>query len=302
MKIPLLLAVVLAADPPADPTVAATVNGEVIRFDEVDALIRRRPVVDAPLTAAQTRDLRRAVVDDLIDDKLLSKFLDDHGPKFDQAETDRHLAALAAALKKQGKTVAGFAAEVGLTEARFRQATLDRLRFQKFLDGRATDDELRKYFADHKDEFDRSTVTASHIVARVTRAAPPGEWAAARQRLAAVRADVVAGKVTFADAAKKYSVDPSAARGGWVGPVSRRDSVMDEAFCRAAFALPVGAVSQPVDGEFGVHLILVSDRSEGSAKRYEDVADEVRDCYTEDVRANLVAQLRKAASVQVNVP
>ena len=301
----LLLALALAADPeakPLDPTVAATVNGEVVRLDEVDAVIRRRPVVDAPITADQTRQLRRAVIDDLIDDRLLSKFLDAQGVAFTPAETDRHLAALAAALKKHSKTIAGYAAEIGLTEARFKQVTLDRLRFQKFLDARATDAELRKYHAEHKDIFDRSTVTASHIVARVGPSDPPGEWAAARSKLAAVRADIVAGKITFADAAKKYSVDPTARVGGRLGTVSRRDGIMDDLFCRAAFAQPVGEVSQPVDGEFGVHLILVSGRTAGAAKAFEDVADEVRDCYTEDVRANLLAQLRKSASIQFNIP
>ena len=77
---------------------------------------------------------------------------------------------------------------------------------------------------------------------------------------------------------------------------------MDEAFCKAAFALKVGEVSQPVDCEFGVHLILVTDRTAGTPRPFDQVADEVRDCYTEDVRDNLVAQLRKAASVQINVP
>jgi len=51
---------------------------------------------------------------------------------------------------------------------------------------------------------------------------------------------VVAGKLAFADAAKKHSQCPTAPQGGDLGYIVRKGMLVDEAFSRAAFALKVG--------------------------------------------------------------
>jgi hypothetical protein len=60
----------------------------------------------------------------------------------------------------------------------------------------------------------------------------------------------------FAATAKRFSQDPgSASQGGdlnWVRP-----GVMVREFERAAFALPLGAISDPVESPFGYHIIQV---------------------------------------------
>lgn len=288
--------------PPADPTVAATVNGEPIRLDEVDAQIKRRPPVAGPLTAAQVRELRLAVVHDLIDDRLVKQYMRKHGPKIDPAEVENHLRALADAQRRQGKTVADFFRETGQTEAQARETWTALLQFRHLVEKEATPDRLRKYYEAYKDHFDRVEVRVSHVVIRVGPTAPAGERVAAREKLAKVRAEVSSGAVTFADAAKKYSFCPSAPNGGDLGYITRRDGVADEAFARAAFALKVGEVSQPVDTEFGVHLILATDRKPGTPSAFEKCLDAVKDCYADDVRQALTEKLRKEATVRVTVP
>lgn len=295
-------AAAVAQNRPAVPNVAATVNGEVIRLDQVDAAVRRLAVAGGPLSASQAARLRREVVQDLIDDVLVRQYLRQHGPTVEPAEVEKHFRALAAGLQKQGKSLADFYRESGQTEAQVRETWADLLRFQKYVEQQATDERLRKYHEANREVFDKTTVRVSHIVVRVGPDAPPGEWAAARQKLATVRADILAGKMTFADAARKYSLCPTAPAGGEIGEVGRRDAVVDEAFTRAAFALKVGGVSEPTDTEFGVHLIRVSDRKAGTPEPFERVADLVRECYAEDVRRGLVAQLRKQAAIQVTVP
>ena len=93
----LALAAPLAAaqTPPDEAPAAATVNGEVIRLDQVDAVIRRMRVADGPLSASQVKRLRQEVVQDLIDDLLLRQHMRRHGPKVEPAELDKHMAALA---------------------------------------------------------------------------------------------------------------------------------------------------------------------------------------------------------------
>jgi parvulin-like peptidyl-prolyl isomerase len=303
-----LCALVLAAPfaaaqtPPAEAPVAATVNGEVIRLDQVDAVIRRMRVADGPLSASQAKRLRQDVVQDLIDDVLLRQHMRHHGPKVESAELDKHMAALAASLRRQGKSLAEHCREAGRTEAQVRDSWATLVQFQRYVDQQATDDKLRKYHEANKDLFDRVTVRVSHVVVRVGPDAPPTERAVARQKLAAVRSDIAAGKLTFADAARKYSMCPSAPKGGDLGFVGLRDPAVDEAVTRAAFAQKAGEVSEPIDGEFGVHLVQATERKPGTPTAFEKVADLVRECYAEDVRQGLVGLLRQQATIQVTVP
>jgi parvulin-like peptidyl-prolyl isomerase len=283
------------------PNVAATVNGELIRLDQVDSVVRRMPV-RGPLTDGQARRLRREVVEDMIDDVLLRQFLRQHGPKVDRAEVEKHFRGLAATLQRQGKSLAEFYRETGQTEAQVRDTWATMYQFQKYADEQAKGADLRKYFETNRDFFDGTTVRVSHIVARVGPSAPPGDRIAARERLTAIRADVLAEKLTFAEAAKKYSIDPSAPTGGDLGFIGRRDGIVDEAVAQAAFALKVGEVSQPVETDYGFHLVRVAERKPGAAVTFEKVSDLVRECYAGDVRQSLVAVLRQKATIQVTIP
>lgn len=63
---------------------------------------------------------------------------------------------------------------------------------------------------------------------------------------------------SFADLAKQYSKCPSGRSGGDLGYFERGQMVPE--FDQAAFSLPVGQVSEPVQTQFGWHLIEVTDK------------------------------------------
>lgn len=62
------------------------------------------------------------------------------------------------------------------------------------------------------------------------------------------------GRASFAELAQNYSDCSSARRGGDLGPFSR--GAMQRPFEEAAFALKVGELSEAVDTDSGVHIIM----------------------------------------------
>ncbi len=88
----------------------------------------------------------------------------------------------------------------------------------------------------------------------------------ARQRLAEIRQRIVQGGESFGDLAKRFSNDASAPQGGELGWLNPGETVPP--FEKAMNALKIGEVSEPVQSQFGWHLILVEGR------RTQDMADQ----------------------------
>lgn len=298
----LVLAGVLAAQTKPVAGVAATVNGEAIRLDEVDAMLKRHSPIDAPLTSAQAKQLRAEVLNDLIDLQLLTQFLKQHGPKVPPADLDKYMQALTASLRKQKKTLAEHLKEMGQTEQQVRDGWTRVLQLQRLIDQKTTEADLKKYFEANREAFENAQVRVSHIVVRLGPTAPAGERAAAQEKLAHVRRDVLAGTLDFAAAAKKHSVCPSARKGGDLGFITRKDAIVDEPFAAAAFALKKGELSDVVACDDGLHLILATERKAGTPTTFEKAQDQVRDVYTDELRGNLIAKLRKDAVIQISLP
>lgn len=71
------------------------------------------------------------------------------------------------------------------------------------------------------------------------------------------RKEILEGK-TFAEVAKRVSKCPSGAQGGDLGFFGRGRMVPQ--FDKVAFELPVGELSEPVQTQFGWHILTVTDK------------------------------------------
>ena len=105
---------------------------------------------------------------------------------------------------------------------------------------------------------------ARHILIRVTEVVSESE---ARRRLEVLRERIVNGQ-SFAELARQYSQDGSAAKGGDLGWVNPGETVPD--FERAMDALKDNELSPVIQSPFGMHLIQVLERRE------KDVTEEAR--------------------------
>ena len=118
--------------------------------------------------------------------------------------------------------------------------------------------EVADYYRQHKDQFSRPRSAFLSYV-QLPRLADATDSAVALARTRQLRAEITGG-APFADVARRESSDSvSAVRGGDLGEWTRGS--MDPAFDKAAFALPLNSVSEPVLSAFGYHLIQVSSRS-----------------------------------------
>ena len=73
---------------------------------------------------------------------------------------------------------------------------------------------------------------------------------------------------------------------------------MVEAFAAAAFALKPGEISQPVETQFGVHLIKVTEVDSGE-KKFDDVKDAVKKTLFQQLLLEVAEKQRKVTKVEI---
>jgi parvulin-like peptidyl-prolyl isomerase len=261
-----------AGPPSGQAAVVATVGGEPIDADEVDRLVRQA-AGGQQINPAVLPWLQAQALDELIDRRLALAYAGRTECGASQAEVDAAVAALRSRLAAQGESLEAYLKEKSLTEADLRRQIVWDLTWPKLVARDATDQRLRSYFDANRRELDGTELAVSQVLLRW----PEGGGSAAVKRLteraAAIRQEIVGGKLPFAEAARKHSEAPSAAEGGRLGFIARHGT-MPEAFAKAAFALEPGEISPPVVTPFGVHLIRCDEVRPGT-KQWTDVRPEL---------------------------
>ena len=136
---------------------------------------------------------------------------------------------------------------------------------------------------------------ARHILIRVNEVVSEAE---ARRKLEGVRERITNG-VDFAEQARLYSQDGSAAKGGDLGWLNPGDTVPE--FEQAMNALKLDEVSPVVQSPFGMHLIQVQERREKdvSADRQRSVARQaIRERKLDEAYQDWLRQLRDRTYVE----
>ncbi len=291
----------LAQSPAAATQAAAVVNGEPISVTDVKAILDTIPPPVVPATAEQKREMQHNVVDMLINDLIMRQFLRQHTAPATATAIEGEINELKTALAKKKSTLQAFLKESNQSENQLRMDISASLQWKAYIAARVNDDSLKAYYEANKPFFDKVTVRASHVLLKVAPGASEADRQAARTRLEAIRQEIVAGKLDFAEAAKRFSDCESKRDGGDLGNPFRCKFDVPEPFAQAAFSTKVGEVSGVVQTDLGFHLIKVTNRSAGEPSNFEAIKTEVREVYSMELYQQVISQQRKAAQIQMNI-
>ncbi|MEM9370373.1 MAG: peptidylprolyl isomerase [Pseudomonadota bacterium] len=99
------------------------------------------------------------------------------------------------------------------------------------------------------------------------------------------------GGAEFAELAAKHGTDGTAQRGGDLGWFIHSDMV--PAFADAAFAMEPGQISDPVESNFGWHLIKLEERRQRAVPELNEVAGQIVQELTGEAQEQIMAELRE---------
>ncbi|MDY6217147.1 peptidylprolyl isomerase [Actinobacillus porcinus] len=284
--------------------VVATVDGNPILESQVQRALGKR---------ANTEANRLAALDSIIDDMLVQKAIQESGVKINPAQVDQIVQNIAAqngltygqlldALDYQGISITQFRANIAnqilMSEVRNRS-------IGKNIDvSREQVEALSKQMLEQaKNSGNEKAITATeykvrHILIKLN---PLLNDAQAKSQLTQIRADILAGKTTFADAAKNYSKDYlSGANGGDLG--FALPEIYAPEFAHAIKTTKQGVISAPFKTEFGWHILEVTDTRQGDVtadayrqKAYEQLVNQ----QLQEESKDWIKALRKGANIQI---
>jgi peptidyl-prolyl cis-trans isomerase C len=152
-----------------------------------------------------------------------------------------------------------------------------------------TNEEIKNFYNENMSQFIQpESVSARHILVDNIDDATK------------IKKEIEAG-LSFEEAANKYSSCPSKEQGGDLGSFTKGRMVPE--FENAAFELAVGEVSEPVQTQFGYHLIKVENKEDANIKPVEEAAQFIGNQIYQQKQAamytEIVGQLSQKYPVEV---
>jgi len=196
--------------------------------------------------------------------------------------------------------------DLGISDKCIKNQVEKTLIIQKYAENfdknvKITDEEMKKYYEEHKKDYYKDEVKASHILISTVddNGNPLSE---AKKKEAKKKAEEVLKKAKsgeeFSELAKEYSDDPgSAANGGDLGYFTKGQMV--QPFEEAAFSLKPGEISGLVESEYGYHIIKVYDKIDEQLP-FDDVKDEIKNTLIQNKYMENIESISKKAKVEKN--
>lgn len=266
-------------------TVLVKVNGRPITTADWQFFVETRKLADE-----DTSLHREDIIQRLVERQLLRAFLAEKKIAADPKLVDEYITRLRLRAKERDKDF-----DVGLKKSGFTEESLRRelslpLDWEAFSKTQITDAKLRAAWDQRRGEFDGSEVRAAHIALKSDN--PDADERFLKQ----LRTKIVAGEISFADAARKHSQAPSAEVGGDLLRSAFRGK-QPLVYSQHAFALKVGEVSEPFRCQFGVQLMTVLERIDGQLS-LEDARRDIFLQLSTELQRDTLRQLQAKATIE----
>ncbi len=284
--------------------VIATVSGEKVFRKDLEKMLN----VLKRMNQDVTRSVQIQVVNHLAGQILLKQFVEGQKIDVSDEEVQGELENVSLFIRTSNPDYAEKSLDEILQSQGLSISELEKQVRYKLAEGKylnkvvvVSDEEKRSYFDANVSAFNGERVKVSRILIDTRNMKTDAELEKAKQKIEEVMKEIDNG-TDFAEMARKYSTCPSAENGGDIGFIQRKGSIVEE-FAKAAFAMEVGEISEPVKTQFGYNIIKVTDREEGKDVSYEDVADMVDFVYTQIRRQiekeSLIKGLYEKAEIEV---
>jgi peptidyl-prolyl cis-trans isomerase C len=287
----------------------AVVNGSEISKEDLDRemnLARQRLLSKGKsLSDSELAELRKGVLENLIDQELLYQQSKDKGIKVDEAAVQEQLRKIKGRFPSE-EAFKSTMTKMGLSEEIIEFQLERGMAIKKFIEtefvekATISEKDTKTYYDRHPDFFKKpERVQASHILIKVDSGAEKSKKNEARKKIAGIQKRVKEGE-DFASLAKEFSEDTSSGKGGDLGYFGRGQMV--KPFEDAAFELKPGEVSDIVETRFGYHLIQVVDKKPETTIAYEDVKERI-EAYLKNIKVKeevkpYLEKLKKESTVE----
>lgn len=264
--------------------VVAVVNGDfVLKADYETQLNQVKTALEAngqSFTTAEgkktLKDIEKKILDSLVWDKLALQQAKDQGISLEELEKEEAIAQIE--LYHGGpEALDNYLVQQGMDRDSFdklleEQLIIAHLREKLTADVVATEQEVKDYFEENKEVFKlpEKEIRASHILVDT------------EEKAAEILEDLKAG-ASFEELAAEHNVDSTKDTGGDLGFFGKGRMV--EPFEKAAFATPVGELSDVVKTDFGYHIIKVT--GERDSLDFEDISSYIKGTIEEGKRQEI---------------
>lgn len=193
----------------------------------------------------------------LISEKIIEFEIEKSNYEITQEDIDKEFTLMEfyyGGAEKLAETMAAY----GMTREEMEENIKSNLSVKKLVSSNivVTDEEVEEFYAENSQMFNTDEqVNASHILVNTEETANE------------VLGKIEAGE-KFEDLASEYSKDGSKDIGGNLGSFGRGEMV--EPFEEAAFSLPIGEISEPVQSVHGYHIIRVNEKIEAKESNLEE--------------------------------
>lgn len=288
----MLFAVGIALGADETKNIVVRVNGTAITSGDLEFAASTHQIKPEERPAREAK-----LIEELIDRQLIREFLSKRKFTAPTDELAYQIQLAEDAIRKHGDDPATLLPRLGYTPDRLKSELGLPLAWQAYVRQTVTLPQTRDYYEQHRAELDGTQIKARQIFLKLPSKAAESEIDPAKKRLTDLRNQITSGKISFADAARKFSESPTRDQGGDLGTIGFRGK-LPAPVAKAAFSLNINEISEPVVSAFGVHLIQVTERIPGELS-LEDVRPQIFERLSDQLWTETVHRERQSAKIEL---